>query len=91
MEQENKSSVGSIIGTIIILVIIILGGLYFWGKRVEENKNAQSMTTNTTTPYDSEANAIQSATARDDLGSIDADLKATNTANLGTEANTSAN
>ena len=27
---ENKSSIGSIIGTIIVISIIILGGLYFW-------------------------------------------------------------
>jgi hypothetical protein len=35
---ENKSSIGSILGTIIILAIIILGALYFWGKRIEESR-----------------------------------------------------
>ena len=38
ISTENKSSVGGVVGTIIILAIIILGALYFWGKRIEESR-----------------------------------------------------
>jgi hypothetical protein len=31
--ETNENSVGPIIATVIILVVIILGGLYFWGER----------------------------------------------------------
>ena len=91
MEQENKSSIGSIIGTIIIIAIIILGGLYFWGKRVEESKLRQNLVTDNTPTQQtvelSEAAVIKSVTNSDELDSIDVDLNATKLDNLGAEVN----
>ena len=52
--KENKASICSILGTIIILAIIILGALYFWGKRLEESRAAAVNGQNT-----SEANVIE--------------------------------
>ena len=87
---QNKSSVGSIIGTIVIIAVIILGGLYFWGKRVEEAKLRQNlvtdMTTQQTTQVD-EAATITTTSSSDDLTSIEADLNSTKIDNLGTEMN----
>ena len=89
---DNKSSIGSIIGTIIVIAIIILGGLYFWGKRVDEAKMKQDLvsgenTENATdgTEENMEANSIKSVNDSDDLNSIEAELKATNTTNLAPE------
>lgn len=87
MEQENKSSIGSIIGTIIIIAIIILGGLYFWGKRIEENKAKENLITNftpgeVTTPTSTSTTGLNSS---DDLNSIDADLASTTLDNLAPE------
>ncbi|MCX6701899.1 MAG: hypothetical protein NTX96_01760 [Candidatus Zambryskibacteria bacterium] len=84
MEQENKSSIGSIIGTIVIIAIIILGGLYFWGKRIEESKSKENLITDSTEPtsVNVEANAINSVSSGDDLDSIEVDLNATNLDNL---------
>jgi cytoskeletal protein RodZ len=87
---ENHSSIGGVIGTIIIIALIILGGLYFWGKRIEENKAQQtleSMDLNQTAPTNSnsEASAIESVGSTDDVTSIEADLQSTNTANLDKE------
>ncbi|MFA5888680.1 MAG: hypothetical protein WCW47_01165 [Candidatus Paceibacterota bacterium] len=79
MEGENKSSVGSIIATIIIIAIIILGGLYFWGKRLEENKSKEDLITSFT-PGTTETNGTEATTSvssSDDLNSIEADLNAT--------------
>ena len=86
---ENKSSIGSIIGTIIIIAIIILGGLYFWGKRLEENKLKQNLVKESTTQTEeyNEAAAIKSVSSSDDLNSIQADLNSTKTENLDTEIN----
>ncbi len=88
--EENKSSIGSIIGTIIIIALLVLGGLYFWGKRIEETKKLQDITSDNLPPAanqnaTSEANVIRSVTPSDDLDSIEADLKNTNTANLSAE------
>ena len=85
--EENKSSIGSIIGTIIIIAIIILGGLYFWGKRIEESKLKENLITGFTpgTVDDNTASIITTISTGDDLDSIEADLNATNLDNLGTE------
>jgi uncharacterized protein YpmB len=86
MEQENKSSIGSIFATIIIIAIIILGGLYFWGKRVEESRSKENLITNTMeTATGGEANTIRTVSGSDELDSIDADLNSTNLDNLSPE------
>ncbi|HYF10186.1 MAG TPA: hypothetical protein VD967_01095 [Candidatus Paceibacterota bacterium] len=37
--QPNKdNSVGPLIGIVIILLILVLGGLYFWGERLAEQR-----------------------------------------------------
>ena len=89
MEPTNKSGLGSIIATIIIIAIIILGGLYFWGKRVEESQSADNAIQETaqTSEPQSEAATIRSVSSSDDLDSINADLQATNLDNLGTDVN----
>ena len=90
--EQNKSSIGSIIGTIIIIALIILGGLYFWGKRIEESKVTQSAMSDTeagmTMQEQNEAAVIKSISPGDDVDSIEADLQKTNTTNLDTELNT---
>lgn len=73
--QENKSSIGSIIGTIIIIAIIILGGLYFWGKRIEEAKLQDDLFMQNATT--SEEVAPENVSSSDDVNSIEADLNAT--------------
>ena len=87
--QPQKSSVGSIIGTIIIISIIILGGLYFWGKRIEDAKIKQNLVTdNTGEPLNyNEASVIKTMSSSDDLSSIEADLNTTNLDDLDREIN----
>ncbi|MBI2888928.1 MAG: hypothetical protein HYY60_01320 [Parcubacteria group bacterium] len=36
---SGEKNTGSIIGIIIIVLVLALGGLYFWGKRVAEKDN----------------------------------------------------
>ena len=35
---QKDSSVGPIIGSIIIIILIVLGGLYFWGYVINKQK-----------------------------------------------------
>lgn len=60
--EENKTSIGSIIATIIIIALIVLGGLYFWGKRIEQAQSAQSFTVATTTEVSISDNSNNVAT-----------------------------
>ncbi len=46
-KPEEEKSIGSTIGIIIIILIIILGGLYFLGQRVDrETKNPDELILN---------------------------------------------
>lgn len=93
--HENKSSIGSIIGTIIVIAVIILGGLYFWGKRIDEAKiqqesaiqQAQMDNTPSTTQNVSEANSISNVSSSDEINSLEAELNATNLNGLDAELN----
>lgn len=87
METQNKSSIGGIIGTIIIIAVIILGGLYFWGKRIEEAKIKENLVSGNVNEDEqiNEAAVIRSVNSSDDLNSIEADLNNTNLINLGAE------
>lgn len=75
-----ESSTGPVIATVIILAVIILGGLYFWGQRgmtdePDTTAPAASTTDNTTA-------AIESQSSLDTTSSIDADLKSTDTTSV---------
>lgn len=93
--HENKSSIGSIIGTVIVIAIIILGGLYFWGKRIDEAKiqqdtalqQAQMDNTQNAQQSASEADNIKNVSGSDDLNSLEAELNATNLNGLDAELN----
>jgi uncharacterized protein YdgA (DUF945 family) len=93
MEQTNKSSIGSIIGIIIIITIIILGGLYFWGKRIEEARYKEKIISEsqnqTETVQVSESASIKTVSPGDDTSTIEADLNSTNLNNLDAELNQS--
>ncbi len=88
--DQQKSSVGGIIGTIIIISLIILGGLYFWGKRIEESKTKQELVgeNNLTQQIElSEDASIKNVSSSDELDAIENDLNNTNLDNLGAEMN----
>jgi uncharacterized protein YxeA len=66
---SGEGSVGPVVATIIILAVVVLGGLYFWGQRNANTPNTDiygnpvststpSTTTNTAPPktYDVNAN-----------------------------------
>ena len=87
----KKTGIGSIIATILIIAIIILGGLYFWGKRIETERENQAMiqTTGSTTTEEtaavSQAAQIETVSQDDSLNTLDSEVKTTQTSNLSPE------
>ncbi len=77
--DQNKTGIGSLLGTIIIIAIIILGGLYFWGKRVEESKVRDELVSSQMSGNNAETSES------DDVDAIENDLNNTNL-DLSTEA-----
>ena len=89
--EPKKSDIGPIIATIVIIAIIILGGLYFWGKRIELQKENQALMQNesaTNTDETAAASAaakIETVSQDDSLNTLDSELQTTQTANLSPE------
>lgn len=83
MEQDSSKSIGPIIGIIIIILIMILGGLYFWGQRVERTRINQLEGGETSDAL----SALPTQSGSDDVSSIEADLSAASFDSLGSEMN----
>lgn len=76
----EKSGSGLTIAAIVILIIVVLAGLYFWIERSGSETNG---------PTDESMEAIETQSASDDTTSIEADLEATDVENLDAEFNAS--
>lgn len=77
MPPNQENSTGPVIATVIILAVIILGGLYFWGARSNMNDGVENTA------------AITTQSTADDTTSIEGDLNETNVDNLDAELNAS--
>jgi len=76
---NEEGSAGPVIGTIIILAVIVLGGLYFWGQR------ADSKPAMTEEQVQEQVNMIQEQSTSDAPTDIEADLNATDIDSLDSE------
>jgi uncharacterized protein HemX len=76
--QEKESKVGPIIGSLIVIVIILVGGIYFWSTQIEKiNSNQNSQTEEQEENQDlSEVNSVEAELETIDFDSIDAELDA---------------
>jgi len=77
----SGSSVGPVIGIIIILVVIILAGLYFWGQKdmdteIEETNTTASTESITVQSQSDETDSIENDLNNTEIESLDAELNA---------------
>jgi hypothetical protein len=77
-DGANGGSTGPIIGIIVILAIIILGGLYFWGQRAGE-----------TVIINESPEPLNAENERDDTSAIEADLESTDVDSVDADLNAS--
>lgn len=81
-QVKKESGVGPIIGSIIIIILIVLGGLYFWGY-ILKNKTAEAPTNNP-----GQVEQVNSSEISDsEIAKINDDLNATSTDNIDLELN----
>ena len=60
MEPEEKKSNGAFIGSIIIIIILIIGGIYVWQSKVQKALEQKRIEAQTVTPMDAnELNALE--------------------------------
>jgi hypothetical protein len=72
---EAKKSYGALIAVILILVLMVIGGLYFLGQRM--SREDYTVPANTT-GGDAVTKSMNEQSNSDDVSSIEADLNATN-------------
>ena len=75
---QGDGSVGPVIGTIIILAVIVLGGLYFWGQRSQERAMTE-------VELETTLEEIENQNSSDSPADIEADLRATEIENIDAE------
>lgn len=83
-QMPEKASMSGVIGTIIIIALIILGGLYFWGKRINTQKETAALVEQEQMASQ-QAAAIEAVSSSDELDTLRAEVEATQTTNLGAE------
>lgn len=77
--EPHKKSYGPLIAVVVILLVIIVGGLYFLGQRMSQEPYTPATDT---TETDSVTASLKSQSSSDDLDSIERDLDATDLDNL---------
>ena len=84
MEDAKKDgTVGPLIGSIVIILILIVGGLFFWGSIISQKKDQIELTaTEQEQVQQTVVEDITKQSSSDDTASIEADLKATNVDSL---------
>ncbi|MEK7567606.1 MAG: hypothetical protein AAB513_01645 [Patescibacteria group bacterium] len=84
-ENHQKTSAGPIIGSIIVVLVVVLGGLYLYGQQLGQ-KNLENVSPEEIgTTIDQATLNLEKQGATDDLGEINADLNTTNLDNLDAE------
>lgn len=82
---ERESRVGPIAGIIIVIAVLIIGGLYFWGAKLNEKTTEPNEVAEAP---DTQAAALLEQSASDEISDIEKDLGTTNLENLDAELQT---
>jgi len=86
--RQEEGSTGPTVALIVILAVIVLGGLYFWGQRTSNNvTDIYGNPISTSTPTVDTSTTIENQSSTDDSASIEADLKSTNLDNIDSQLN----
>lgn len=85
--QGNKenTSIGPVVGIFIILAIIILGGLYFWGKQVANDTDNGPDAEEIMNQLDESRDELNNVSSSDVIADIEADLGSTDLDSLDVE------
>ncbi|OHA17921.1 MAG: hypothetical protein A2664_01020 [Candidatus Taylorbacteria bacterium RIFCSPHIGHO2_01_FULL_46_22b] len=80
--QQNQKSVGPIIGIIIIIVVLLVGALYFWGGTLNKSTMPIESPEQISAGTDTVVSGLQTVGVTDSLEDISADLNATDVSSL---------
>jgi len=83
--DQSPSKAGPAIGIVIIILIIFIGGLYFWGQMVDQNERATLTPEEILSQPTPDADALRLQSTSDEVNLINQDLQATNLSDLDKE------
>ncbi|OGD67515.1 hypothetical protein A2Z61_00870 [Candidatus Campbellbacteria bacterium RIFCSPLOWO2_02_35_12] len=79
--EERSKSIGSIIGLAIIIVILIFGGLYYWGAQINKQQTQEQLDNTTAEMIENQPDAaleqLQAQNESDEISDIEIDLNDT--------------
>ena len=85
-ESPKQGPVGPIVGVIIIVAVLVLGGLYYWGTKLNEQRSLDAMSGDEIENLpDEQLEDLQVQDTSDTIESIGNDLDATDLENLDAE------
>lgn len=86
LEAPQTKSTGAIIGSIIIIVVLIIGGLYLWGKQIVEKETQSTMTPEQIlSETDAVTDSLKNQGTSNKISDIETDLNSTDLNNLDKE------
>lgn len=86
IEAPQTKSTGAIIGSIIIIVVLIIGGLYLWGKQIIQTETQTSLTPEQIlSETDPALDSLKAQGTSTKITNIEADLNTTDLNNLDKE------
>ena len=79
--EKRSKSIGSIIGLAIIIVILIFGGLYYWGAQINKQQTQEQLDNTTAEMIGNQPDAaleqLQAQNESDEISDIEIDLNDT--------------
>ena len=87
--QTPQKSMGPMLGIVIIVILLVLGGFYFWGTQIKDRSQVEDKTEMTAQEIanqeDTALERLESQSTSDEIDDIEAELDATDTENLDSE------
>ena len=86
--QTPQKSMGPMLGIVIIVILLVLGGFYFWGTQIKDRSQVQEVeitAEDIANQEDTTLKNLQSQSTSDEIDDIEADLDATDLENLDSE------
>lgn len=79
-KPAEQNGVGPVIGSMIVIIVVIVGGVYFWGTKIIKDKQAteienQAMSASADAELSNDVNVNEVDILDEDLNNLDEEIK----------------
>lgn len=72
-KQGQQNEIGSVVGSIIVILVVLVGGIYFWGSKIAQN-NQTAEVENEAMSASADINSLDNSVNLKDLDNQDKEL-----------------